>query len=381
MLKINVPETLEHVHDVHPAVTLISTNMYMIPTARRKQGATEPPNKRHKPNVPIVSRGGIASTRLTLTATNNANNSVHLGFNPTTTEALVLAPTPSVRQDEDLGSSTVGLTRSNGTTESNRLETLIPLDVEATDAGSNPPGTPGPAGHSNTSHPITELGDQQGVSRAAQDSRSASGDSSDGCGVGTVLEGAGQNFIHRHEHGGRATAVPHPPILCGPHGSTSQTQADSPPLPTTSAHGFQTNPDVTHQAQTQANPQPFPGPMTPVDNEGSRADENTADCVLNVAERYQDGPMHLAQEGGDIQLEMAGPTLVDFQPAQSVQVHGRDGWGKGTVITRASILLYCSSTSRAYDIPNITIRRHTRHRRGFWRSARNRIGWGSALGE
>jgi hypothetical protein len=80
--------------------------------------------------------------------------------------------------------------------------------------------------------------------------------------------------------------------------------------------------------------------MTPVDNEGSRADENTAYSVVEIAERYQDGTMHIAQENRNMQT------------APSLQVHGRDG----TVINLAGILFYCSSISRSNYIPTATFR-------------------------
>jgi hypothetical protein len=79
--------------------------------------------------------------------------------------------------------------------------------------------------------------------------------------------------------------------------------------------------------------------MAPVDNEGSRADENTA-----YAEKYNDGTMHITQENRNMQT------------IPSLQVHGRDGWGEGTVVIQAGILFYCLSTSRSDYIPTATFR-------------------------
>ncbi|KAF2685219.1 hypothetical protein K458DRAFT_388112 [Lentithecium fluviatile CBS 122367] len=301
-LNIEVPKTLHHVHDVHPAVTLMSTNIYTV---------SKPPRKKRKPNIPI--------TKLESTATNNAsgggdNSGVHLRFNPTADEALNLAPTTLVlRKGDYIDISTIDSTRSNDTTGSGLLKTLThqtPSDAEATGAGSTPPGIPGPAEHPNMDHLSLGLGgveDQQAGSGAVQGGFGAGSDYPDGCGTGSVTEGAGENFDKRYELGGRAAATRVSPTVRNSCKSTS----DPPPLPTTPTNGFQT-PDIG----------------------GARGQDRTMQMLaepdtiheLGTAERHQDGTMNTAQETRNRhQLEMAASTLLNMQTTRSLEVHSRDG--------------------------------------------------------
>jgi hypothetical protein len=84
-------------------------------------------------------------------------------------------------------------------------------------------------------------------SEVVQDSRGARWDYLDGCRTTSDTDGIGEIFSHQLEHGSRAAATQYSPIVRSPYGSTS----DSPPLPATATHGFQTDPNTAYPIQQE----------------------------------------------------------------------------------------------------------------------------------